>query len=325
MIEVQNLSKKYGGKYAIKDISFTIKEGEVLGFLGPNGAGKSTTMNIITGYLSSTQGTVRVGGHEILESPAKAKALLGYLPEQPPLYLEMTVKEYLCFIYSLKKVRLNRREHITLCCEQARIQDVFHRRIRNLSKGYRQRVGLAGALIGNPPALILDEPTAGLDPQQIIDIRELIKQLGKDRTVLLSSHILSEIQAVCQRVIVLNRGVVVADGKPGQLSKNMAGQGRMIARVAGPRDKVGELLGSVRGIAAVSELGRQEDDSFDWGIQSDSGADPRRDIFFALAEKGWPLLGLRADEMSLEDVFLQLTRGEDNPGRQETMDKEGGD
>ena len=308
MIEVRGLTKRFGSKYALSDVSFTANEKEILGFLGPNGAGKSTAMNIITGYLSSTQGTVKIGGHEILEEPIKAKKMLGYLPEQPPLYLDMTVKEHLCFIYDLKKVKLGRRRHITECCELARIEDVFHRRIRNLSKGYRQRVGLAAALIGSPQVLILDEPTAGLDPQQIIDMRELIKDLGKDRTVILSSHILSEVQAVCGRVIVLSSGVVVADDAPGQLSRELTRAGRIIVRVAGPPDEVGRLLKNLPGISGAKDLGKKEDGAHDWALQAKEGKDPRRELFFALSQKKWPLLGMRSDEMSLEDVFLQLTR-----------------
>ena len=310
MIEVQGITKKYGSKCALRDVSFTAREGEILGFLGPNGAGKSTAMNIITGYLSSNEGTVKVGGHEILQEPLKAKALLGYLPEHPPLYGEMTVKEQLCFTYDLRKVRLDRREHITRCCELARIEDVFHRRIKNLSKGYRQRVGLAAALIGEPPVLILDEPTAGLDPQQIIDMRELIKDLGKERTVLLSSHILSEVQAVCERVLVLSEGVVVADGKPEQLSRKLSGAGRVIARIAAPPEEVTAALQGLPGISNLRSLGSIEEGSHDWALEAAENIDLRRSLFFALAEKGWPLLGLRSDEMSLEDVFLKLTKSE---------------
>jgi len=314
MIEVNSITKKYGGKYALRDVSFTAREGEILGFLGPNGAGKSTAMNIITGYLSSGVGTVKVGGYEILGEPLKAKSLLGYLPEHPPLYGEMTVKEQLCFIYDLKRVRLDRREHITRCCELARIEDVFHRRIKNLSKGYRQRVGLAAALIGEPPALILDEPTAGLDPQQIIDMRELIKDLGKERTVLLSSHILSEVQAVCDRVLVLSNGVVVADDKPEQLSRNLSGTGRVIARIAAPLEEVLPVLQDLAAVDSVQDLGSTEEGCHDWALsaKADFDTDLRRELFFSLAEKGWPLLGLRNDEMSLEDVFLQLTKSDCN-------------
>ncbi|MCL2579731.1 MAG: ABC transporter ATP-binding protein [Oscillospiraceae bacterium] len=308
MIEVKGLTKRFGSKYALSDVSFNVAKGEILGFLGPNGAGKSTAMNIITGYLSSTEGTVKIGGHEILEAPLSAKAMLGYLPEHPPLYPDMTVKEYLCFVYALKKVKLDMREHITQCCEQARVDDVFHRRIKNLSKGYRQRVGLAGAMIGSPQVLVLDEPTAGLDPQQIIEMRGLIRSLGKERTILFSSHILSEVQAVCDRVLVLSSGVVVADGAPEKLSQSFGRSGKLIARIAGPKDRVGDLLAKLPGISGAECLGEKEKDAADWAIQAKEKADPRRELFAALSQKGWPLLGLKADEMSLEDVFLQLTQ-----------------
>ena len=208
MIEVQGLTKRYGSKVAVDDISFTVNKGEILGFLGPNGAGKSTTMNILTGYLSSNIGSVKIGEYDILEDPMKAKAKIGYLPENPPLYMDMTVKEYLDFVYDLKKVKIPRKRHIDEICGIVKITDVYNRIIKNLSKGYKQRVGLAQALVGNPEVLILDEPTVGLDPKQIIDIRKLIKDLGKKHTVILSSHILPEIQAVCDRVIIINLSLI---------------------------------------------------------------------------------------------------------------------
>ncbi|MDR0974861.1 MAG: ABC transporter ATP-binding protein, partial [Ruminococcus sp.] len=206
MIEVQNLTKKYGQKAAVNNLSFTVNDGEILGFLGPNGAGKSTTMNILTGYISSTEGKALINGIDILDEPLKAKKFIGYLPENPPLYVDMTVKDYLDFIYRLKKCKLPKKAHIQEVCKLAKIEDVYNRIIKNLSKGYKQRVGVAQALIGNPPILILDEPTVGLDPKQIIEIRTLIKKLGKRHTVILSSHILSEIQSTCDRVIIINKG-----------------------------------------------------------------------------------------------------------------------
>ena len=218
MIEVKNLTKRYGSNLALNHIHFSLEEGTILGFLGPNGAGKSTTMNIITGYLSPTEGSITVDGFDTLENPLEAKKRIGYLPEIPPLYTDMTVKEYLNFMYDLKKVKLPRKEHIAEICSLVKIDDVYGRLIANLSKGYRQRVGIAQALLGNPPVLILDEPTVGLDPKQIIEIRNLIKSLGRKHTVILSSHILSEVQAVCERVIVINRGSIVADGTPDSLA-----------------------------------------------------------------------------------------------------------
>ena len=219
MIEVQNLTKRYGAHCAVQNISFQVDEGEILGFLGPNGAGKTTTMNILTGYLSASEGVVKISGHDVLEDPNGAKADIGYLPEQPPLYLDMTVREYLDFMYELKKCKLPRQKHIAEICRLVKIEDVYGRLIKNLSKGYKQRVGFAQALIGNPPVLILDEPTVGLDPNQIIEIRTLIKSLGKHHTVILSSHILPEIEAVCDRIVVINKGVIVADDTPKALSE----------------------------------------------------------------------------------------------------------
>jgi ABC-2 type transport system ATP-binding protein len=212
MIEVKNLTKSYNGNVAVDDISFTVGSGEILGFLGPNGAGKSTTMNILTGYISSTSGTAALDGIDILENPLAAKRKIGYLPEQPPVYLDMTVDEYLSFVYELKKSKLPKKAHLGEICELVKIADMRKRLIRNLSKGYRQRVGLAQALVGNPPILILDAPTVGLDPKQIIEIRSLVKKLGKNHTVILSSHILPEVQAVCDKVVIMNEGKIVADG-----------------------------------------------------------------------------------------------------------------
>lgn len=219
MIEVKNLTKNYGDKRAVDNISFTANDGEILGFLGPNGAGKSTTMNILTGYISSTSGSALINGVDILEDPIKAKSNIGYLPELPPLYLDMTVKSYLNFIFDLKKCKLPRKSHLTDICELCKITDVKERIIKHLSKGFKQRVGLAQALIGNPPVLILDEPTVGLDPKQMVEIRTLIKKLGKNHTVILSSHILSEIQAVCDRVVIINKGEIAADDTAGKSFK----------------------------------------------------------------------------------------------------------
>ena len=220
MIEVRNLTKHYGDKRAVNDISFTVEDGEILGFLGPNGAGKSTTMNMLTGYISSTSGQALINGVDILENPIKAKSFIGYLPELPPLYLDMTVKGYLNYVYDLKKCHLPRRAHLTEVMTLCKVNDVKDRIMKNLSKGYKQRVGLAQALIGNPPVLILDEPTVGLDPKQILEIRTLIKKLGKNHTVILSSHILSEIQAVCDRIIIINKGQIAAHDTTDNLSTN---------------------------------------------------------------------------------------------------------
>ena len=249
MIEVKNLTKRYGDIKALDDISFTVDTGEVLGFLGPNGAGKSTTMNIITGYISSTSGTVTVDGTEILENPRETKRKIGYLPEIPPLYPEMTVRKYLEFMFDLKKVKLPKKEHIEEIMRLVRITDMADRLIKNLSKGYRQRVGFGQALLGNPPVLILDEPTVGLDPKQIIEIRKLIRSLGKKHTVIFSSHVLSEISATCDRIIVISEGRLVADSKADELSKALADTQKLSLTVEGsPSDVLGEIRYPQRGI-----------------------------------------------------------------------------
>jgi len=312
MIEVKNLTKRFGDKTAVDNISFTLKDG-VLGFLGPNGAGKTTTMNMLTGYLSSTGGTVTVDGAEILREPRRVKAQIGYLPEQPPLYQDMTVKEYLSFVWQLKKLKGNRRERIAEICTLVGVGDVYHRMLRNLSKGYRQRVGLAQALLGDPRILILDEPTSGLDPKQIIEIRRLIRDLGKKHTVILSSHILSEVQAVCDRIIVISQGRLVADDTPQNLSASLSPKSRFTARIAGPEKSVLPVLRGVPGIGGVESLGAREKDAVDYRLTAKGGADPRRELFFRLAEHRWPLLELRLSELSLEDVFLQLTEDPEQP------------
>ncbi|MCI9458265.1 MAG: ATP-binding cassette domain-containing protein [Oscillospiraceae bacterium] len=308
MIEVKNLVKLYGDKRAVDDVTFTVQKGEVLGFLGQNGAGKSTTMNIITGYLSSTSGTVTIDGHEILEEPIEVKNRIGYLPEHPPLYLDMTVKDYLGFMFDLKKVKLPKKQHIEEICNIVKIADVYNRVIKNLSKGYRQRVGLAQALLGNPDVLIMDEPTVGLDPKQMIEIRNLIKSLGERHTVILSSHILSEVQMICDRVIVINKGKLVADGTPDSLSQSMSTDHKLLIRVAGPQEEIKKLLQKIPGMLEVSLVGQRETgEVYDFSLEAEKGLDIRREVFKRLAERSWPLLGMRSSELSLEDIFLQLT------------------
>ncbi|MEG1996006.1 MAG: ATP-binding cassette domain-containing protein [Oscillospiraceae bacterium] len=307
MIEVKNLTKKYGSKIAVDNISFTVNKGEILGFLGPNGAGKSTTMNILTGYLSATGGNAKIGEFDILENPIAAKKCIGYLPEQPPLYPDMTVREYLEFVYDLKNVKEPRNEHIKKVCNIVKISNVFGRLISNLSKGYKQRVGIAQALIGNPEVLVLDEPTVGLDPKQIIEIRTLIKQLSSTHTVILSSHILPEVQAVCDRVIVINNGRIVADDTEGNLSRDLSKDKRFNIRVEGPESEVSKMLSGIAGMKEVQELGKREDGVFDYIVEADEGIDIRREVFSRLAQRNWPLLGMRSSELTLEDIFLKLT------------------
>ena len=310
MIEVKNLVKQYGNNFAVDDISFKVNQGDILGFLGPNGAGKSTTMNIVTGYLSATSGTVTIDGVDIMEDPIAAKSKIGYLPEHPPLYLDMTVKEYLGFVYELKKATQPRNAHIDEICELVKISDVYKRPIKNLSKGYRQRVGIAQAMIGNPQVLILDEPTVGLDPKQIIEIRTLIKELGERHTVILSSHILPEVQAVCDRIIVINKGKLVADDTPDNLSRNLSSDHKLRMRIEGPDKEVKRLLKNIPGMLSVDVLGERENGVFEYDIEGEPNSDLRREIFKRLAAREWAILGMRSSEMTLEDIFLQLTSDE---------------
>ncbi len=307
MIEVKNLTKRYGSHCAVDDISFQVEEGEILGFLGPNGAGKSTTMNILTGYLSATSGTVTINGHDILDEPNEAKANIGYLPEIPPLYPDMTVREYLDFMYDLKKCALPRVKHITEICRVMKIEDVYNRLIKNLSKGYKQRVGMAQALIGNPPVLILDEPTVGLDPNQIIEIRSLIRTLGKHHTVILSSHILPEIEAVCDRIVIISEGKIVADDTAANLSDHFSKDRRLQVAIAGPRKEVADLIGGIAGVDSVKALGSRESGVEEFAVEVRPGTDIRRDLFTRLAQRNWPLLSSRSMAMSLEDIFINLT------------------
>lgn len=310
MIEVKNLTKQYGQKKALDDVSFTVQDGEILGFLGPNGAGKSTTMNILTGYISSTQGQALINGVDILDEPTKAKKNIGYLPEQPPLYLDMTVKEYLYFIYDLKKCKLPRKQHIEQICNRVLISDVFNKTIRNLSKGYKQRVGLAQALINNPPILILDEPTVGLDPKQIIEIRTLIKKLGKRHTVILSSHILTEIQAVCDRIIIINKGKIVADDTTENLTTNISTDHKLIARIDGPREEILKVIRAIPGVVSVLADMEREKGIYDYEIEAKDGIDIRRELFKRVVDRNWTLLMLKTNELTLEDIFLKITMGD---------------
>ena len=307
MIEARSLTKRFGKKVAVDDISFTVNRGETHVLLGPNGAGKSTTMSMITGYLSSSTGTVTVGGYDILEQPEKAKSLIGYLPELPPLYTDMTVKEYLNFVYDLKKCKLHRKRHLAEICDVVKITDVYNRVIKNLSKGYRQRVGLAQALIGDPQVLILDEPTVGLDPKEIVEIRNLIKRLGTQRTVILSSHILSEIQAVCERVIIMNQGVIVMDALTEELSMAVGKYSRYGVRLAAPENEVVPVLSRLPGVKKVEYVGSFEKGTVDIIIEADKKIDIRRILFEECARRNWYILMITPLGLSLEDIFIQLT------------------
>ena len=327
MIEVRNLTKHYGDKKAVNDISFTVEDGEILGFLGPNGAGKSTTMNMLTGYISSTSGQALINGVDILEDPIAAKKNIGYLPELPPLYVDMTVKAYLNFVYDLKHCKLPRKAPLQDVCSLCKITDVQDRIIKHLSKGYRQRVGVAQALVGNPPVLILDEPTVGLDPKQILEIRTLIKKLGKNHTVILSSHILSEIQAVCDRIIIINKGVIAADDTTDVLSKNVTTDHRLTMRIEGDREEIVRAIRNIEGIKYVRADMEREPGVYEYEIEAAAGMDIRRDINKILREHDWPILAMRTSDLTLEDVFLKITMGEGIvvPSSKQAQTGEGGD
>ncbi len=310
MIEVKNLSKSYGSKLAVDGISFTAGESEILGFLGPNGAGKSTTMNMMTGYLSSSGGQALINGVDILEDPVRAKRDIGYLPELPPLYLDMTVMEYLNFVYDLKKCKLPRKSHLNEICSLVKITDVSRRVIRNLSKGYKQRVGLAQALVGNPKVLILDEPTVGLDPKQIIEIRTLIKKLGRNHTVILSSHILSEVQAVCDKIVVIDKGKLVANDTTEHLSHNLSADHKLTVQIEGPTKEVKALLEQIPEMQEV-HLNRTIDKTIgEYELNAIEGCDIRREVFKRMAARNYPILLMRSSELTLEEIFLKLTTGD---------------
>ncbi|MBQ7794448.1 MAG: ATP-binding cassette domain-containing protein [Clostridia bacterium] len=311
MIEIISLSKQYGKKKALDNISFSVSKGEILGFLGPNGAGKSTTMNIITGYLSSTSGTVTVDGYDILDNPNEVKRRIGYLPEQPPLYADMTVEEYLDFVFDLKKIKgISKKEHIGEIVEKVGISEVYKRRISHLSKGYKQRVGLAQALLGNPEVLILDEPTVGLDPNQIIEIRNVIKELGKEHTVILSSHILSEISAVCERVIIIKDGRIVAEDTPENLSKAHS-KAVLSQRVMGEKNAVTAAIKDTEGVVSVRVVG-EADGAIDVEVEADGAVDAEfsKKLFFVLANSNMPILMQKTVEATLEDVFIEITQND---------------
>jgi len=325
MIEVSHLTKRFGGHVALDDVSFSVKKGEIVGFLGPNGAGKSTTMNIMTGYLSPTHGTVRVDGIDVLENPQAAKQHIGYLPEVPPLYPDMTVDEYLFFVYDLKACKrrnkaaakaasvpskLSRSEEIERVAELARVADVRGRLIRNLSKGYRQRVGLAAALIGDPDILILDEPTAGLDPKQIAEVRDLITSLGGRHTVFLSSHILQEVQAVCDRLVIISKGRIAAVDSPANLMKNVLHTSRLLLTIKGPLNQIVsglEAMDCVRDAQATSEAG---DGTVNLSIRTNENEDIREKVFEFCSANDYPIYMMKTEEVNLEEIFLEVTESE---------------
>lgn len=308
MIEVKNLVKKYGNHTAVDDLSFQVEKGQIYGFLGPNGAGKSTTMNIITGYLAATSGTVTINGHDILKEPEEAKKEIGYLPELPPVYTEMTVYEYLKFAAELNKIpKADRKKEIMDVMEQTMITDMKDRLIRNLSKGYKQRVGLAQAIIGYPEVIILDEPTVGLDPKQIMEIRDLIRSLSENHTILLSSHILSEVSAICDHIMIISKGKLVASDSPERLQEMQSGRAELELVVCGDKPLVENVLNQIEEVEKITWDTCKEENCCKAVIMAKENQDIREKAFYLLAENRLPIMAMRYQEKTLEDIFLELT------------------
>ncbi|WP_246599585.1 ABC transporter ATP-binding protein [Clostridium lacusfryxellense] len=305
---MENVTKRYGDQVAIDGLNLVVKKGEILGFLGPNGAGKSTAMNILTGYISATDGNVRIDGIDILENPEAAKKKIGYLPEIPPLYLDMTIEEYLKFVHKIKKVKSDRIEaSMTRIMSLVKILDVRGRLIKNLSKGYKQRVGLAQALVGDPEVLVLDEPTVGLDPKQIIEIRNLIQKIGKTCTIILSSHILSEVSAICHRVIIINKGKIVASGTPQELAKKANNSNKVLLRVKGAKQDVCKRIKALEEVRLVKEEGVHELGTVDLLVEAKNDLDIRETLFVSLSQAGFIILMMKSKEIDLEEIFLDVT------------------
>ncbi len=328
MIEVENLVKRYGNHTAVDHLSFHVGKGQIYGFLGPNGAGKSTTMNIMTGYLAATEGTVKINGYDIVKQPEEAKKSIGYLPEMPPLYMDMTVYEYLKFVAALKKLpKKEWEQQLEEIMEMTMISDMKGRLIKNLSKGYKQRVGLAQAILGYPEVIILDEPTVGLDPKQIIEIRDLIRRLGEKHTVILSSHILSEVSAVCDHIMIISHGKLVASDSPEGLQKLQNGKRQLTVSVKTDRESLEKVFLEMEGISSYKIESGKERDSAEAVIETEENRDIREALFFCLAEKKMPLLGMQLEEKSLEDIFLTLTqeKEEENQTKIKTQEDEAND
>lgn len=323
MIQVEHLVKRYGGHVAVDDLTFTLEPGGIYGFLGPNGAGKSTTMNVMTGYIAADGGRVVIDGHDILRNPIAAKSCIGYLPEVPPLYTDMTVREFLLFAAQLKLVpKRERKEQVETLLEKLSLLEVSGRLIRNLSKGYKQRVGLAQALVGNPKVLILDEPMVGLDPKQIIEMRELIKELAGEHTVILSSHILSEVSAVCDHILILSRGKLMASGSPEELQQMMQGGTALTVTVIGEQKQAEEVLAQMEEVAQYRFEAGQEEGSIVIRIETRDDTDIRKALSVALAGAGMPILAMSRSEKSLEDIFLELTDAESEDETTEAVQNE---
>ena len=311
MIEVNNLVKRYGDHTAVDHLSFKIEKGKIYGFLGPNGAGKSTTMNMITGYIASTEGTVRIDGHDILEEPEAAKKCIGYLPEQPPLYFDMTVLEYMKFVADLKKIPKDKKATmIEEVMDMVKISDMRNRLIKNLSKGYRQRVGLAEAIMGYPEVIILDEPTVGLDPKQIIEIRTLIKDLKKKHTVILSSHILSEVSAVCDYVLIISHGKLVASDTPENLGKLAEGSNTLEMLIKGEKSQIKQALESIEGVNSVTIEKDEKQNLWSAKVSTEENNDIREKAFYKMSDINSPIYEMKSKKVSLEEIFLELTASE---------------
>ena len=306
MIKVENLVKRYGNNYALDDVSFEIAEGEIVGLLGPNGAGKSTTMNILTGYLSTTSGAAYVNGINILENPIGAKKFIGFLPEQPPVYPDMTVMEYLNFVYDLKGCELDREEHLSEILSVVRLGDVKKRLIKNLSKGYRQRVGIAQALINDPKVIIFDEPTVGLDPKQILEVRNLLRTLAKRHTIILSTHILAEVQAVCERIIIINKGKIIADERTSELTRTIEDGYQYQFKICGPEKEIAASLRRLNGVRNVVSTGEKDADAYGFIVESERGIDVRKPVFNLCVKMGWAMLGIAPVGTDLESIFIRL-------------------
>ena len=322
MIEVNNLVKRYGDHTAVDHLSFKIEKGKIYGFLGPNGAGKSTTMNMITGYIASTEGTVTIDGHDILDEPEQAKKCIGYLPEMPPLYFDMTVLEYMNFVADLKKIPKDKKKSMVAeVIEMVKITDMKNRLIKNLSKGYRQRVGLAQAILGYPEVIILDEPTVGLDPKQIIEIRDLIKSLKEKHTVILSSHILSEVSAVCDYVLIISHGKLVASDTPENLGKLAEGSNTLNLIVKGEKDKICTALGQIEGVKNVTAADAKEEHAWNVNVSTNEDRDVREAVFFKMADAKCPILEMQSRKVSLEEIFLELTEDDKKTDKKEGEDK----
>jgi ABC-2 type transport system ATP-binding protein len=311
LIELSNVTKKYGNKTAINGISLFVRNGEILGLLGPNGAGKSTTMRIIAGYLPPTSGLVKVAGYDVVKQPVTAKKHIGYLPENPPLYKDMTVRDYIAFAAELKGLKdKDKAIRVNKVMDEVGVTHVKKRLIGHISRGYRQRVGLAQALVGDPQVLILDEPTVGLDPQQIIEIRQLIKNLAGKRTVILSSHILPEVSSLCHRVAIINKGNLIAENTPHRLAESLMGHHEIVLHVKGPKEQVCSVLEGLPGINKITVNGVLKENLCEYTVQSEIEKDIRENLFYAMAENGFPILEMKSSFMSLEDIFLELVTEE---------------